>query len=228
MKPYYQDNHCTIYHGDCREILARDSWAVHSVITDPPYNVGIDYGSHNDSMTREHYIGWMREAFGLFARAATAAVWFPGKVGMFEAPEYLPQAWQIKRVLGYHRRSYAGDKWHGGPAHSWEPVLWASSDPKPFYNKCFGAAGRDFLVIGAKDPKKAIAHPCPKPRAVMSWLVNLFCPPDGCVLDPFMGSGTTLVAAKDLGRKAIGIELEEKYCEVAAKRLRQEVLPLVG
>jgi site-specific DNA-methyltransferase (adenine-specific) len=69
-------------------------------------------------------------------------------------------------------------------------------------------------------------HPTQKPLEVMTWCINQA--PDGCVsiLDPFMGSGTTLRAAKDLGRKAIGIEIEERYCEIAAKRMQQEVLAL--
>jgi site-specific DNA-methyltransferase (adenine-specific) len=69
-------------------------------------------------------------------------------------------------------------------------------------------------------------HPCPKPLPLMRELVSLFTDPGETILDPFMGSGTTLRAAKDLGRKAIGIELEEKWCEVAAKRMSQSVLPL--
>jgi len=67
-------------------------------------------------------------------------------------------------------------------------------------------------------------HPTQKPRGIISYMVRLSCRPNGLVLDPFMGSGTTLRAAKDLGRRAIGIEIEERYCEMAAKRLQQEVL----
>lgn len=70
-------------------------------------------------------------------------------------------------------------------------------------------------------------HPCEKPTELMAWLL-LFCDPAWAICDPFMGSGTTLVAAKRLGRKAIGIELEEKYCEIAAKRLAQGALDLFG
>lgn len=69
-------------------------------------------------------------------------------------------------------------------------------------------------------------HPCPKPEEFMRWLVGRVSLPGQTVLDPFMGSGSTLRAAKDLGRRAIGIEIEERYCEIAVKRLAQGVLPL--
>lgn len=75
---------------------------------------------------------------------------------------------------------------------------------------------------GVADPK--CGHPCPKPVEWLHWLVGLASSDGETVLDPFMGSGTTLRAAKDLGRRAIGIEISEEYCEIAAKRLRQEVL----
>ena len=76
-------------------------------------------------------------------------------------------------------------------------------------------------IIPSKDQ-----HPTEKPTELSGHFLRLHSAPDDIVLDPFMGSGTTLRAAKDLGRKAIGIEIEEKYCEIAAKRLAQEVLPL--
>ena len=73
---------------------------------------------------------------------------------------------------------------------------------------------------------ESLTHPTQKPEALMSWVLGLRWTPPGTILDPFMGSGTTLVAAKQLGRKAIGIEIEEKYCEIAVKRLAQGVLKL--
>jgi site-specific DNA-methyltransferase (adenine-specific) len=74
--------------------------------------------------------------------------------------------------------------------------------------------------------RERLGHPTPKPLDMMSFIVRISCRPGGLVVDPFMGSGTTLRAAKDLGRRAIGIELDERYCEIAANRMRQEVLPL--
>jgi DNA modification methylase len=74
--------------------------------------------------------------------------------------------------------------------------------------------------------ESGFGHPSPKLECLMYWLVEELSAPGDVVLDPFMGSGTTLVAAKRLGCRAIGIEIEERYCEIAAKRLGQEVLPL--
>ena len=81
---------------------------------------------------------------------------------------------------------------------------------------------RDPLAFGDYRGKQ---HPTQKPLSLMRWCV-LICPDVQSILDPFMGSGTTLVAAKQLGRRAIGIEIERKYCDIAIERLRQDVLPL--
>ncbi len=89
-----------------------------------------------------------------------------------------------------------------------------------------GNSSRFFYCAKASSDERLGDHPTVKPQALMQWLIQLICPEGGALIDPFMGSGTTLRAAKDLGRKAIGIEIEERYCEIAARRMEQEVLPL--
>src|SRR5262249_54583596 len=151
-----------------------------------------------------------------------SVLFFPGTANVFRAPGWLRDPLRFHRMLGWHRKEFAGDKWTGGPAMSWEPIVWASKGAKPAYNRVYGMSGRDFLVVPSTSRNPyAKVHPCPKPLPVMQWLVGLFAPDGGLVLDPFAGTGTTLRAAKDLGRRAIGIEQEERFCEVAAKRLGQ-------
>ena len=222
MQPYYDHAGITIYHGDCREILPHLP-KVDLVLTDPPYNVGKDYGQHDDSMTDQDYKIWMKNWILCCERLAGNLVYFPGTRNFLSAGEILADTLFFPRgILGWHKKEFAGDKWTGGPAMCWEPIIWASVENCKYFNKICGTMGRDFLVVNSTHGH-GINHPCPKPYKVLAWLVSLFAPQESTILDPFMGSGTTLVAAKNLGRKAIGIEIEEKYCEVAARRLSQEV-----
>ena len=96
-------------------------------------------------------------------------------------------------------------------------MAWSSFKRMPIKYTCIN---HGFI----KDSKEHKSHPTQKPLKLITQIVNDFSDEDNILLDPFMGSGTTLRAAKDLGRKSIGIELEEKYCEIAVERLRQEVL----
>lgn len=219
-EPYYQDEAVTIYHGPAEDLLPQ--LEVDALVTDPPYNVGFNYGTGRSDI-RQDYVSWLN---GLFSQArASTLVWFPGTANLLNVSVQLDgTGFEVRRVLGWHRKEFAGDKWSNGPAMSWEPIIWATRGPQTF-NKIFGTWGRDFFVVDATHGDRArFGHPCPKPKRVMDWLVALFVPIAGTVLDPFMGSGTTLRAAKDLNRKAIGIEIEERFCEVAARRMGQEVL----
>lgn len=212
-----------ICEGDALALLrALPRNSVDAVITDPPYNVGKDYGSGPKADRREGYEAWLGAVLDECARVSRdAVVFFPGTVNILRIAEVLRDTrLRPVRLLGWHKREYAGDKWNGGPAMCWEPIVWASKQERPNYNKIFGWRGRDFLAVDSThgDPW-AKRHPCPKPQPVMDWLVSLFSPVDGKVLDPFAGTGTTGAACMALGRSFLGFELNPDYCELARERI---------
>lgn len=212
MKPYYQDASCTIYHGDCREVLPTIP-KVDLVLTDPPYGIGA-YSS--------------------------------GKMGggvLAKQSSYDPTTWDSKPIdwqlleSGLLRGKYAccwgGNYYPVAPSSAW--LVWDKVNGANNFADCELAWTNYGIAVRMKKHqwhgmlrkgKEARHHPTQKPLELMEWCISL-CPDDAqTILDPFMGSGTTLRAAKDLQRTAIGIEREERYCEIAAKRLEQEVLPL--
>ncbi len=214
MTPYYQDDLVTIYHGDCRDWMPEAD----VIVTDPPY--GISHPTDYAKRKRGPLGGTTDFApvFGddqpfhpsfLLDLKVPTVLW-----GGNHFSSRLPDAscWLVwdKRVrqgIGVNDQADCEIAWTNlrGPArvfrHMWNG-MWRDSERGESY------------------------HPTQKPVALMAWALSL-CP-GGTVLDPFMGSGSTLVAAKSLGRKAIGIEIEERYCEIAARRCSQEVLGLVG
>ena len=221
MKPYYEQDGTTIYHGDCVDVLLYLQ-PDYVLITDPPYGVGL--GIKKDKRKGKHGLRKSSYANDL----DTYEVWREHVPARLD--QCLSRAKRGCVFTGPHIKEQPKPDAIGGifcPAgsgrHSWGfktflPVLFYGKAPR--------------LNEGAKQPNtihsnlraESNGHPCPKPLAWMKWLITLATEPGDIVLDPFMGSGTTLRAAKDLGLKAIGIEIEEKYCEIAAKRLSQAVL----
>ena len=205
MKPYYSHAGITIYHGDCREILPTLP-KCDLLLTDPPYGIGRDGRRPSTSSHGGHkgyeFRGWDKEipakaTFRLMYEAATD--WIIWGANYF-APFMIPgPGWLL---------------WDKGQRIDQADGELAASSRK--------ASLRIFECNRVAIMQDGAVHPTQKLRAVMAWCLMLF-PDAQTILDPFMGSGTTLVAAKNLGRKAIGIEIEERYCEIAAKRLSQEV-----
>ena len=210
MTPYYQDAAVTIYHGDCRDILPTLG-PVDAVVTDPPYGIGYNHSGGGGGI-------WEQRSVGPIV----------GDELPFDPSPFL----NFKDVLMWGANHYA-DRLPSSPGwYVWDKKLGLKDDN---FSDCEiawhkrGTRARVFRRLWngllAHEQGERRRHVSQKPIDLMVWCLNLL-PEANLILDPFMGSGTTLRAAKDLGRKAIGIEIEERYCEIAAKRMAQEVLPL--
>ncbi|MCP3884793.1 MAG: site-specific DNA-methyltransferase, partial [Propionibacteriaceae bacterium] len=208
--PYYQDDHVTIYHGDCLEILPTIKFGV--LATDPPYglmSVSDDdgFGRRQNHPDRHRTIAG--DTSGDIRDAVLSATGVPALV--FHTPRLPepPGCWSFRLVWDKGRPGMNGGPWR----YTHELIFVRGEWVK------LGASSFSILRV---PPVSSPVHPNEKPAKLLRTLL-LHSPP-GVILDPFAGSGTTLRAAKDLGRKAIGIELEERYCEIAAERCAQEVL----
>lgn len=220
--PYYQDNLVTLYLGDCREITA---WLTADVlVTDPPYGRNWRQGRLGRNKSNAHPgIAGDKDTS---TRDAALAMWGNRPAVVFGDP-MLPPPGNTKLVGVYLKPPNAGARGAvGGFRRDFE--MWYLLGPWPT-----GIGGRSSVIAtrtliqgGPHSPQGRYGHPHAKPLDAMEQLIAV-CP-DGVIADPFAGSGSTLVAAKLLGRRAIGVELEERYCEIAARRLSQDVLPLGG
>lgn len=218
MQPYYEDREAgiTIYHGDCREVLAWLSADV--LVTDPPYGMAFE----SSRTTQRRPIAGDRDTE---AREAMLALWGT------EKPAAVFGTWKVSRPVGCAHR-LIWDKSDGvGPGMGDLSAAFGNSDEEIYlFGEWPKQARRQGSVLrtssGMASLATAIGHPTPKPIDLMERLLR--AAPSGLVADPFAGSGSTLIAAKNLGRRAIGIEIEERYCAIAAERLSQQVLSLDG
>lgn len=220
--PYYDHDGITLYHGDCRDILPEmPDASVDLVLTDPPYGIGFSgYESHDDVAT--DYAGVL-----LPAVAEAERLMVPGALAFFWQAMLHTHKWHDWFPNGY--RIFAAAKnfvqYRPTPVQwSWDPVIfWQKGE-----NTRKGIAGQRDFHLGNTNrwvARESNGHPCPRPLDTVEYIIGIASAAGQLVLDPFAGSGTTLVAAQQLGRRAIGIEIEERYCEIAAKRLEQQVLP---
>lgn len=246
--PYYDDGGIQIFHGDCLEILPQLD-PVDLIITSPPYNLGwsngfghwkngnsrggggrwrgvgpggISYGQHDDAMPPAEYEAWQRRALTACWDRITdvGAIFYNHRPRVQADGLWLPLALNpglpLRQIIIWVRSgafnltpvAYA-------PAHEWIMVF-----AKPAFRLRDKAASgiRDVWHMAAETNS---SHPAPFPMGLPARAIETTAA--RTVLDPFMGSGTTLRAAKDAGIRAIGIELEERWCEYAARRLGQEV-----
>lgn len=234
-EPYYSDDHVTIYHARCEDVLPTLS-DVGLVLTSPPYNLNGDghnsaggyfhnlkngYKSYSDDLPHQEYVEWQRSvvAMAWAALADDGAIYYQHKArvsqGEIKLPlELIPPDIPVRQMIVWDRGSEFNRQFtYYVPAHEWILML-----AKP----AFRTNTRSVDDVWRIPFETGGEHPAPFPLSLATRAVGTT--DARLIVDPFMGSGTTLRAAKDLGRKAIGIELEERYCEIAAKRCAQEVL----
>ncbi|CAM4465420.1 DNA-methyltransferase [Corallococcus exiguus] len=224
MKPYFQTDTITLYHGDCRDLLpGPPSESVDVLLTDPPYGMAYEAKGRSGAAIRAdgsrqgmrvfrqaltaagpalkpdvhafvfcHWASWpdFFDAASSHLRVKGALMWWKARGGMGDcAASFAPDYEVILHATGSKRRRLAGKR-HGAVLSGYPPV-----------------------------PNAKRTHPTEKPVNLLAYLLERACPKGGLVLDPFAGSGATLVAAQQLGLRAVGVELEERYCEAAAHRL---------
>lgn len=228
--------HCTLYLGDCLDVLptlATDEADI--TVSSPPYNMipktkasGIyaehnyklnnGYESHADDMPQDSYEEWIREVFGECLRACKGLVWINHKTKFINKVarhpiRYLP--WDIHGEIIWDRGvSLTLNANRYAPSH--EFIIGFGSPH--YWDRCNDM----MLTVWRIAPEKSVdGHPCPFPVEIPRRCVESSCPPGGVAIDPFMGSGTTGVACVNTGRKFIGVEKEEKYFDIALKRIRE-------
>jgi DNA modification methylase len=230
VKPYYDDGTVTIYHGDCHRGELPDADVV---VTDPPYGTGyyptdvdpqLDLHRWVDEFGFVAVFGWPEKLIALCAVTGIVpdewVTWWPSngrnrgfnKIGLWREVECIAAFGAANWGLLRQQRTVTTT-----------PLPDSGLRGKPQTDQArMGDVWRDESPnLNPNQPPRL--HPNEKPVSIMRKLLTVT---EGTVLDPFMGSGTTLRAAKDLGRRAIGIEIEERYCEIAAERMGQEVLDL--
>jgi site-specific DNA-methyltransferase (adenine-specific) len=227
VQPYYEQDGITIYCGDCREVLPQTGTVDH-VITDPPYSETTHDGARTGDATNAGVLvdfasveaSGVRDVLGLI-RGRRWAVLTTDWQHVLPLKNEPPAGWRFVRhgvwVKPNGTPQFTGDR----PAQGWEAVAILHAGTKGRMRWNGGGLPATWTHL-----KVASLHPTGKPEPLIAQWVEQFTDKGDLILDPFMGSGTTLVAAKRLGRRAIGIEINEKYCEIAAKRLAQAVLPL--
>ena len=234
IEPYYQDDHVTLDHGDCPDVLPMLS-GVETVLTSPPYNLseggrsvsGKDwnelkggYVEYGDDMPHADYVAWQKDVLLACWTALTddGAIFYNHKPitrqNAVRLPTDLNPGLPLRQIVTWDRGlGFVNCHNYLTPRYEWLLVL---------ARDAFRYSRLGVFDLWKINPETNTPHPAPFPLSLARQVMDVTG--SGPVLDPFAGSGTTLRAAKDAGRQAIGIELSERYCEIAAKRLAQGVL----
>lgn len=212
----FLDGRVRLILGDCREVMAAfpPCFRVDAVITDPPYGIGFPYHGYED--THDNLLGLVREVIPAIRAKADRVVITPGVSNLhdYPKPDWIA-SWTWETTATYGRLGY----------NQWQPILFYGNELKGFGN-VNGIIKSDRVhfsggAAGIAQDTGGQGHTCPKPLKFVERLVARFSFENETILDPFMGSGTTGVAAVKLGRRFIGIEIEPKYFEIACRRIEE-------
>ena len=234
MRPYYEEAGIVIYHGDCRDVLADAEVYADALVTDPPYSSGgfQESGRSGGSLTGRHaergeviqfdnlstrgYQRLLREVFRRLSFVDEAFVFTDWRMWVHTSDALEDGGWRVRNMLVWDKQQMGmGMPWR----NQHELIAYAKRSPGSI------VSGKHGNVIALPRSGNTF-HPTEKPvDLIQTLLANSTA---ASVIDPFAGSGTTLVAAKNAGKKAVGIEIDERHCETAAKRLSQGVLDFGG
>lgn len=247
MKPYYEEPGIQIYHGDCREVLASfpECFKMDLVLTDPPY--GVTQNAWDNTAAVFEVLDKLTWPLVCTSQQPFSAALVTRYLSRFKWSD----VWEKTQAVGFLNAKimplrkhedilvFCDGRMQYTPQITKKPKLNIRPHGDTAQSTNYGAFSEKRTRTIALDetyPQSIVRfansqegqHPTQKPIELFSYLVATYSLAGQSILDPFMGSGTTLRAAKDLGRKAIGIEIEEKYCEIAAKRMSQSVFDFSG
>lgn len=214
--PYYQDEHVTLHHGDCLEVT---EWLTADVlVTDPPYGIAWRKGQNNAAKSTAH--AGIQNDGDTSTRDAALALWGVTRAAIVFGSFRAPRPGDVRQTLIWQKPIDAGVVGSTtGYRTDTELIFLVGPHPRRKPSRS------SVISTGGGVAAYRTEHPHAKPTGLLEHLIGWL---PGVVADPFAGSGSTLVAAKALGRRAIGVELDERYCEIAARRLSQDVLDLGG
>lgn len=211
IKPRYDKDGVTLYCADCLDVMPQmEPESVDAVITDPPYGINGDYASYKDTVSNlsklvPEFINHSKR----IARDVIAVFTGVKNMDLYNGCDWR-LAWVVPAGTGVSSWGFT----------CWTPISVYGKDPFS------GNGSRPDVFVDYKPRREGYDHPYEKPLSIMRWILERCTKNNSIILDPFMGSGTTGVAALQLGRRFIGIEIDEKYYQIAEKRIREAQLQI--
>jgi len=246
--PFYADDLVTIYCADSTDLDVLDDASVDLIVTSPPYNLDISYNGYADALPYDRYLHWVerwaRALFRVSRSTGRACINIPldsnkgGKRAVYAdyVRIFKDAGWQYQTTIVWNEqnisRRTAWGSWLSPSAPfvtapvEMVPVFYKDDWRRPRGQRQSDVTRDEFLAwtlgvweFPGENPKK-VGHPAPFPIQLPYRLIKLYSYLDDVILDPFLGSGTTAVAAKQLNRRCSGVDVDPHYCQVAAERCR--------